>query len=271
MNITGQVDTSALNAQIASGKALTSRMAEKCVQGAAYAVAYQAYDVMWEMATTRAKIYSELGVMVTVRKNKKGKEMSAKRYQNFNRSGKLMGTENTKMSLAQLIVLAQMNHAGLNRKSGTSTTSYFNVKTGSRFAKPYARKGATLAALENKMLSARGKSGGFLAMGFAQILKLLRRDYKDQQAPPSEADNLGNSQFGAAYSQSTDTAAVCTIEHLIGMKEGKQGNNAAQRNNAMLQKCTPVLQRAIDWVAWDKMQHIANKELEAEANKWAAM
>jgi hypothetical protein len=267
MIVNGSVDCSSLNAALEAQRKSTSRTMEKCVTSAAVAVCDRAYELT--PTIDKAQIVTDLGVMITYRKNKRtGADLAHNSKNVSRRQSTTMGRE-VQIPLGKLILLAQMNHAGLNRGYGTGAggLSNYNILTDMRFQRTYARPGPSLDDLETQMLGARFKSGGFIRLGFAAARRGLRR-LKDGGGPPMEGEAIAKDEFGRAWMETSPVGVSVTIENLIGMTSGKNQQNY---NQAMLAKAGPALEQAVNDVAVEKWGHIIEKELEIEAAKFNAM
>jgi hypothetical protein len=264
MNITCSVDTSSLNDALNEAQKWSHRTREKCVVTAAVAVCDRAYELT--PAETVAKIDLDLGTIITVKTGKLGQSLSAKYSKNVIKAGGRMGDKETvqNVPLAVLIIAAQA-------KPG----SRYNALTGNRFARganPFkgvsrAEGRAAMQAAENRLINARHGTPGFLRLGFAAARKMLRKLVYGG-GPPVEGEDISNETFGRATRQDSRNETSVTIENLIGMVNGKQGDNGPNYNQAMLAKAGPALQQAVDDVAADKIAHVLEKELTEFKPKW---
>ncbi len=263
MDVTVKVDTKGLQSGLAYASQYTKRSLPEMVNTSAYWVAVNAKNNL--PFVTPGKIDAELSVITSPVIGKRGKPLKNKKT--FS-GGMSPLQRSNKAPLAALIVLAR-----------TNPNSRYNLLTNQRYALP-SLKGmsaagfhAAVAALVDKMVKLRHRSGKFLVAGWIPAIRDMRHftSSKFLKSQPSASDGAA-SFYGSGLGMAKQATAgkydcFATIENDVGM----EGQNAASFNQALMKYGVPATQSAVDREGIENAKYALRKydeELCREVNKF---
>lgn len=233
MNIGVEINMQGFTKGVTAAMAFSKRTPAQVVNTSAYWVAVNAKNAM--PYVTPDRVDAELSVIESPVIGKRGKPLKRKKL--------FTPRESNQVPFAALIIAARAN-----------PSSYYNRTTGSRYLltkNPFkgvsrAAGRAAMAALIDKMVKSRHKSGKFLLAGFVPAVQEMAAFAVQKYMPGApRADRTGyygGSLGSASPAREGDTVASATIMNRVGM----EGRNAASFNKALWEIGAPVLQQAVD-------------------------
>lgn len=258
LNLTVKIDSSNLNTGLEIASRYTKKTTAEVVNTSALFVAMNARKNM--PFVTPERVDTELSVIAHPVIGKRGNVL--KNRKTYTAAKQLGGGA----PLAALIVQAR-----------ASQTSKYNKLTNFRYAisaSPFKGKSreagrAAMAALVDKMIKARHKSGKFLAAGWIPVIGIMRKFARSNLMQTSAPiGGLESGRLGAAAPAREGFTCTAQIENDVGM----EGVNRASFNRALLTYGGPGLQSAVDKVADQEMKYALRKMEEGLVNavnpKW---
>lgn len=259
MNVTCTVNTSSLSRGIAAANGYSKRTLPEIINTSGYWISINAKAGM--PFVTPEKIDAELAVIPTQVIGKRGQPL--KRKKTFS-GGMSPIQRSSKAPLATLIVLAR-----------TNPRSNYNALTNNRYALPSLRGmsasgfHAAVAALEDKMVKTRHRSGKFLLSGWIPVVQKMAfyAVQKFSRGGPSPSEGRRNF-YGAdlGHARPAFPGELCSAE--ISNDVGTEGVNAASFNRALMLHGVPALQSAVDREGVKQMEYALKKAGEELKQEW---